>query len=87
MLVNLSLSTCRKEMNWFTKLSTGNPPPGKRNAVVMGRKNWDGIPKPFRPFKNRLNIVMSKTLPLDTTGPVRLAVKFFTCFDAFWNWY
>nr|CAB3264453.1 dihydrofolate reductase-like [Phallusia mammillata] len=58
----------RKEMAWFTKASIGSPPEGKKNAVVVGRKNWDSIPKSFKPMKNRYNIVMSRTLPLNTPG-------------------
>ena len=30
------------------------------NAVVMGRKTWDSLPKKFRPLSERLNIVMSR---------------------------
>tara|TARA_B000000477_G_C5943645_1_gene164803 strand:- start:3 stop:521 length:519 start_codon:yes stop_codon:yes gene_type:complete len=30
------------------------------NAVVMGRKTWDSLPKKFRPLPERLNIVMSR---------------------------
>ena len=30
------------------------------NIVIMGRKCWESIPDKFRPFKNRLNIVLTK---------------------------
>ena len=30
------------------------------NAVVMGRKTWESLPKKFRPLPERLNIVMSR---------------------------
>lgn len=31
-----------------------------RNAVVMGRKTWDGIPPKFRPLRTRHNAVVSR---------------------------
>jgi len=30
------------------------------NAVVMGRKTWDGIPDKFRPLRNRRNLIVSR---------------------------
>ncbi|CAG8709956.1 3297_t:CDS:2 [Dentiscutata erythropus] len=33
-----------------------------QNALIMGRKTWETIPPELRPFKDRLNVVLSKTL-------------------------
>ena len=33
----------------------------KGGTVIMGRKTWDSIPEKYRPFKERLNIVVSRS--------------------------
>lgn len=35
------------------------------NIVIMGRKTWESIPKKYRPFSDRVNIIVSNTLTLD----------------------
>lgn len=37
-----------------------------QNAVIMGRKTWDSIPPKFRPLKNRLNIVITRSAPANS---------------------
>lgn len=57
---------CRNEMPWhlsddlrrFKAITTGH-------TVIMGRNTWLSLP--FRPLKNRRNIVISGTMP-DTEG-------------------
>ncbi len=34
------------------------------NAVIMGRKTWESIPNQYQPLRDRLNIIISNTLPL-----------------------
>ncbi|CAG8600176.1 9937_t:CDS:2, partial [Funneliformis caledonium] len=38
-----------------------------QNAAIMGRKTWDSIPPKFRPLRNRLNVVISKSLNKEET--------------------
>ena len=42
----------------------------RANAVVMGRKTWDSIPKRFRPLKDRVNVIITsrKGLGSDRDG-------------------
>lgn len=42
------------------------------NAVVMGRKTWDGIPGKFRPLKGRTNVVVSRSSEVDLCGSLPL---------------
>lgn len=35
------------------------------NAVIMGRKSWEGIPTKFRPLAGRRNIVISRQEDFD----------------------
>jgi dihydrofolate reductase len=41
-----------EDMKFFKDKTFGHP-------VIMGRKNYESIPEKYRPFKNRLNIVIS----------------------------
>lgn len=52
-----------QDMAYFKKLTTHTRDAKKRNAVVMGRKTWEGIPEKFRPLPGRLNVVLSRTAP------------------------
>ena len=46
-----------------TTVTTGQP--GRRNAVIMGRKTWDSIPPKYRPLPRRLNVVLSRQSALE----------------------
>lgn len=37
--------------------------PGARNAVIMGRRTWDSIARPYRPLSGRLNVVVARSRP------------------------
>ncbi|KAI1326046.1 dihydrofolate reductase [Xylariaceae sp. FL0255] len=60
----------KKEMAYFARVTKKvhchtvnqeDPSAQQRNAVIMGRKTWDSIPPKFRPLKDRLNIVISRS--------------------------
>ena len=49
----------RQDFKYFTDITIGNNPK-KKNAVIMGRKTWESIPKRHQPLSNRLNVVLSR---------------------------
>jgi dihydrofolate reductase len=53
-----------REMAYFAKVTREGGPTteGIPNAVIMGRKTWESIPRKFRPLKDRLNVVISRTM-------------------------
>ncbi|KAL6450387.1 DFR1 Dihydrofolate reductase [Candida maltosa Xu316] len=51
----------RKEIKYFKDVTTKTTLPNSRNAVIMGRKTWESIPKKFRPLPDRLNIILSRS--------------------------
>lgn len=46
----------KEELTYFRQI-TSDSKEGKQNAIVMGRKTWDSLP--FKPLKNRKNVVLS----------------------------
>lgn len=49
----------KKEMAYFTTMTTSVSDKKKVNAVIMGRRTWDCIPIKYRPLSNRINIVLT----------------------------
>jgi dihydrofolate reductase len=45
----------------YYKRTTSEAPAGQQNAVIMGRKTYESIPSKFRPLKNRLNLVLTRS--------------------------
>ena len=58
----------RKEMAYFTRITSSTDSLVLKNAVVMGRKTWDSIPVKYRPLTDRINVVLSKNLTSKPTG-------------------
>jgi len=48
------------------------PAPEARNAVLMGRRTWEGLPEKFRPLPGRINGVLSRTPGMNSDGTFHL---------------
>lgn len=49
------------DLKFFKELTMTTSDPGKKNAVVMGRKTWESIPLMYRPLPGRLNAVLTRS--------------------------
>lgn len=73
----------KKEMAYFARVTKRVPSPTSAttpslhicNAVIMGRKTWDSIPPRFRPLKDRLNVVISRSPASSIAGIADAAAK------------
>lgn len=52
------------DLKYFKQI-TSEAGEGKRNAVIMGRKTWESIPKKRKPLAGRLNIVLTLQMQYD----------------------
>ncbi|GAA6007770.1 hypothetical protein JCM10207_004868 [Rhodosporidiobolus poonsookiae] len=58
-----------KEMGYFARVTKGeNVERDGPDAVIMGRKSWEGIPTKFRPLAERVNLVVSRQESFDLGG-------------------
>lgn len=55
------------DLSFFRQLTTRT---SKLNAVLMGRKTWESIPKSLRPLKGRLNVVLTRNAQFSADGAV-----------------
>ncbi|GAA5997742.1 dihydrofolate reductase [Rhodotorula paludigena] len=62
-----------KEMAYFARMTKGEASALQQgtNAVIMGRKSWEGIPAKFRPLPERVNVVVSRQEGFDLGGAPR----------------
>uniref|UniRef100_A0A7C9ECN4 dihydrofolate reductase n=1 Tax=Opuntia streptacantha TaxID=393608 RepID=A0A7C9ECN4_OPUST len=66
--------TLPSDLRYFKELTTTTSTPGKRNAVIMGRKTWESIPPKYRPLPGRLNVVLTRSGKLEATKSVDLVI-------------
>jgi dihydrofolate reductase len=60
----------------FKRITTATREPGRRNAVVMGRRTWASIPARFQPLEGRLNVVLTRRAELELPAGVLRAAGF-----------
>ncbi len=48
------------DTKFLKRITTETSAPNLRNAVIMGRKTFETIPRRFRPLKKRLNVVLTR---------------------------
>ncbi|KAL5847691.1 hypothetical protein ACOSQ3_011215 [Xanthoceras sorbifolium] len=53
------------DLKFFKELTVSTSDPGKKNAVVMGKKTWESIPSKYRPLPGRLNVVLTRSASFD----------------------
>ena len=57
-----------KDLEHFKRLTIGDGD----NAVIMGRKTWDSLPKQFKPLPKRVNIILSRNSELNYSDEVHI---------------
>ena len=56
-----------QELRYFSKVTRTTKDPTKQNAILMGRKTWESLPR--RPLPNRVNIVLSTKPTTENSDP------------------
>ncbi|KAI6230158.1 Dihydrofolate reductase [Aphelenchoides fujianensis] len=76
-----------KEYAHFVRETSRTSAPDRMNAVIMGRRCWESIPAKFRPLRNRINVVLSRTLPrlIDTERNVVMVAELDDALDVLTN--
>ena len=49
-----------QELKYFSKITSTTQDPTKINAIIMGRKTWDSLPR--KPLPNRVNIIITRDI-------------------------
>lgn len=52
-----------EDMNYFSNMTKGH-------SIIMGRKNWESIPKKYRPLPERKNIVVTRNNKFEDKGAI-----------------
>jgi dihydrofolate reductase/thymidylate synthase len=53
------------DLKFFKDITVSASDPGKKNAILMGRKTWESIPVEHRPLPGRLNVVLTRSGSFD----------------------
>ncbi|KAH7658789.1 dihydrofolate reductase / thymidylate synthase protein [Dioscorea alata] len=53
------------DLKFFKEVTLFTLDPGRKNAVIMGRKTWESIPVQNRPLPGRLNVVLTRSGSFD----------------------
>ena len=51
------------DINYFSNMTKGH-------SIIMGRKNWESIPKKYRPLPERKNIVVTRNNKFEDKGAI-----------------
>ncbi|XP_021672000.2 bifunctional dihydrofolate reductase-thymidylate synthase isoform X2 [Hevea brasiliensis] len=62
------------DLKFFKELTLSTSNPGKKNAVIMGRKTWESIPFRYRPLPGRLNVVLTRSGSFDITAAKNVVI-------------
>lgn len=78
----LPWKSIKGDMAFFKKTTTETKDRSKKNALIMGRKTYLGIPQKFRPLPDRINIVVSGNPNLRTEEEIPDSVYVVNSFEA-----
>lgn len=75
---NKLLNEIPEDLKLFKSITTNviNESTLGKNVIVMGRKTWFSLPKEKRPFKNRLNIVITNNKELHKENDIKFKYNF-----------
>ena len=58
------------DLRHFKNLTTRTSSKLRVNALIMGRRTWESLPREFQPLPGRVNIVLSRTADFELPGGV-----------------
>ena len=56
------------DMKYFSNIT-------RNHTVIMGRKNWESIPKKYRPLPKRNNIIISRNKKYETKSSIVVIIN------------
>lgn len=68
-----------EDMKFFKETTLKTKDDKKQNAVIMGRKTWQSIPKKFRPLPSRLNIILTRNTKSDIAKSIESEASTLVC--------